>query len=290
MAASAPYTRLPQSPPHYDLPMFFDEKGSPRQASLHDVLISVWSRRRASFRRLLKGLTLAGCVLLVVQVSSSPVVSEMGGRGVSWNSLRSKHLAREKRRVDFETSEVPEEWRCNPFKAAGRLLVDTREPVSSERGSREAGPELRTCSQTNNLWKPFDEGCLPSSLMTGLYVPNSSVAPINSPSSGPLRTNDASVRNDDQLAEQPARPHYPWLVNATILLQGVFLSLSSHENLANGGLVQGTRWNGFTSTTSATSSAESSPTSSPPTPPRLQSTASSFRRFWDRMGSRLHSL
>jgi hypothetical protein len=31
--------------------------------------------------------------------------------------------------VDFETTEVPPEWSCNPFKEPGRLLSDEKDPV-----------------------------------------------------------------------------------------------------------------------------------------------------------------
>lgn len=37
--------------------------------------------------------------------------------------------ARHKMAHEFETSDVPSEWRCNPFKEPGRLQVDLKTPV-----------------------------------------------------------------------------------------------------------------------------------------------------------------
>lgn len=86
--------------------------------------------------------------------------------------------------------------------------------------------------QTNNLWKPFDQDCPPSTLMKGLYVPKATAEPVEPLLSGPFRTDDASIRLNSRVGEQPSRlrPHYPWLVNATILLQGP--SASSQQVLS----------------------------------------------------------
>lgn len=132
MSASAPYTRLPQSPTRHDFAsasFLFNEKASSRQPSLLTTVTSVWNRRSAGSRKLLGALAFAGCVFVVVQVSA-PVGSAAGTRAGDWDPLGAKHASKEKRPVDFQTSEVPDEWACNPFKATGRLLVDTEEPVS----------------------------------------------------------------------------------------------------------------------------------------------------------------
>jgi hypothetical protein len=39
--------------------------------------------------------------------------------------------------VDFETKEVPSEWKCNPFKEPGRLQVDTENKVRRARDAEQ---------------------------------------------------------------------------------------------------------------------------------------------------------
>lgn len=72
--------------------------------------------------------------------------------------------------------------------------------------------------QHNNIWKPYDETCETSQLMKGLL---SELKAKNESRSirhrGPLRSHDSSRPTSKGESEAPL---YPWLVNATILMQG----------------------------------------------------------------------
>lgn len=70
---------------------------------------------------------LAGLVVVVVLSSkskSSPIHHFTHGVDLQYN-------ARGKIAIDFEATEVPPEWRCNPFKEQGHLEVDPVNPVRS---------------------------------------------------------------------------------------------------------------------------------------------------------------
>ncbi|GAA5879793.1 hypothetical protein JCM16303_004182 [Sporobolomyces ruberrimus] len=105
--------------------------------------------------------------------------------------------------VDFETTEVPPEWSCNPFKEPGRLLSDDKDPFK-------------------NIWRPYDEDCQPSELMQGLIR---SLDGARKKHVGTFRMQKKlkKPRNErvpTQEIDAEGLPYFPWLVNATILLQG----------------------------------------------------------------------
>lgn len=79
-------------------------------------------------------ITLA-CILLRTRSPSSLPLEHSPQTSLAkmpqWSSLKDVALnSRGKPIVDFETRELPEEWRCNPFKEPGRLIVDLKTAVS----------------------------------------------------------------------------------------------------------------------------------------------------------------
>lgn len=75
-------------------------------------------------------------------------------------------------------------------------------------------------AQSKNLWIPYDETCPTSKLMETLVV---DLAEMRNKSKGsrhrgPLRSHDSS-RPSSQ-SEDTSKHALPWLVNATILMQG----------------------------------------------------------------------
>lgn len=61
-------------------------------------------------------------VLVFAALSAAVTRSTQLGRGGTDENSRIP--------VDFEARDIPVEWRCNPFKQAGRLQVDTQNKVS----------------------------------------------------------------------------------------------------------------------------------------------------------------
>ncbi|GAA5983907.1 hypothetical protein JCM5350_001787 [Sporobolomyces pararoseus] len=105
--------------------------------------------------------------------------------------------------VDFETTEVPPDWTCNPFKEPGRLLTDDKDPFK-------------------NVWEPYDEDCKPSELMQGLIKSLENARKQHKPTfrmQRKLKKNRHERGLPTELDEDGA-PFFPWLANATILLQG----------------------------------------------------------------------
>lgn len=104
--------------------------------------------------------------------------------------------------VDFETKEVPSEWKCNPFKEPGRLQVDTE-------------------NKYNNVWRPYDEDCPTSQMFQGLIRAVNKTREREQAArparSGPLRAQDTTTRLQ---VTQDGIVQFPWLVNATVLLIG----------------------------------------------------------------------
>lgn len=141
--------------------------------------------------------------------------------------------ARHKIAYDFETGDVPSEWRCNPFKEPGRLQVDVDTPVRRSptrlscpaRRRAQADAVLAPRAQSKNIWRPYEDACPPSRMMLGL---NKSIEALRQrPDAlrqrGPSRSHDTTLR---QLRDEGDVPFYPWFENATILLLGALTSLS----------------------------------------------------------------
>lgn len=140
--------------------------------------------------------------------------------------------------VDFETREVPSEWRCNPFKEAGRLQVDTKNKVGHKAIAKflvtglneELNPEgIDTAGgQYNNVWRPYDEDCPTSQMFQGLIRAVNKTRERHQASrparTGPLRSQDTSTRLQ---VDQDGIVQFPWLVNATVLLIGRSQNLSA---------------------------------------------------------------
>ncbi|BGP29360.1 hypothetical protein JCM10296v2_001099 [Rhodotorula toruloides] len=151
-------------------------------------------------RRRLAGLLVATAGvagLFVLLLNHSPAAPWWTGQ------TELQYTARHRIAVDFETTDVPEEWNCNPFKEPGRLEVDVR-------------------NKFNNIWRPYDEACPPSQLMEGVV---NSVEAMKKTSRrgfhkqrGPRRSHDTTVRWQGDKDERGQ--FYPWLVNATIVLLG----------------------------------------------------------------------
>lgn len=164
--------------------------------------------------------------------------------------------------VDFEAEHVPAEFACNPFKQAGRLLVDLVHPVSDQSTSVSCTPDLGRMltrlllclfafdrSQGETVWRPYDETCAPSQLMRHL-LPRAPRAPTMRAKAKRGTTTHHQMARKVKLAavmDQTglvARGHVedefdhdnaarstrasategaeflPWLVNATVLIQG----------------------------------------------------------------------
>ncbi|GAA5855842.1 hypothetical protein JCM9279_003335 [Rhodotorula babjevae] len=148
-------------------------------------------RQAAGWRRLATKVGLAAAAVgLVVWLARPLAVPE---QDVQLN-------ARHKIAYNFETGDVPSEWRCNPFKEPGRLQVDVDTP-------------------SKNIWRPYEDACPPSRMMLGL---NKSIEALRQrPDAlrqrGPSRSHDTTLR---QLRDEGDVPFYPWFENATILLLG----------------------------------------------------------------------
>ncbi|BGP49632.1 hypothetical protein JCM10450v2_005533 [Rhodotorula kratochvilovae] len=111
-----------------------------------------------------------------------------------------QYTARRTIAYGFETTDVPSEWSCNPFKEPGRLTVDLKDPAK-------------------NVWRPYEEACPPSRMMGGL---NKSVEALQKKPNaarhrGPSRSHDTTLR---QFRGEGEAPFFPWFENATILLLG----------------------------------------------------------------------
>ncbi|BGP53177.1 hypothetical protein JCM8202_003693 [Rhodotorula sphaerocarpa] len=140
-----------------------------------------------------------GAVLVVV-LGLLSLANLLRGRSPMPSIMHTDRAARVP--VDFETRDVPSEWKCNPFKEAGRLHVDTE-------------------NKFHNIWRPYDEDCSASQLFQGLIRnvnrTREREAASRSARSGPLRAQDATMPWSDRSAQGL---QYPWLVNATVLLVG----------------------------------------------------------------------
>ncbi|BGP22156.1 hypothetical protein JCM10295v2_001034 [Rhodotorula toruloides] len=205
LTARAPYTLLATWPSSADpdSSSAFVEK---RDKLAHSRSISLngigsgFAPEKNIRRRRLAGLLVATAGvagLVVLLLNHLPAPPWRTGQG------ELQYTARHRIAVDFETTAVPEDWSCNPFKEPGRLEVDVR-------------------NKFKNIWRPFDEACPPSKLMEG--VVNSVEAMKKAPrrgfhkQRGPRRSHDTSVRWQGDKDERGQ--FYPWLVNATIVLLG----------------------------------------------------------------------
>ncbi|GAA5998434.1 uncharacterized protein JCM10292_002691 [Rhodotorula paludigena] len=110
-----------------------------------------------------------------------------------------QYTSRHKIAYDFETSELPREWSCNPFKEPGRLSVDVE-------------------NKHNNAWRPYEEECPPSRMMKGLTESIETVGkkPGSFRHRGPMRSHDTTLR---QMTIDGV-PYFPWFENSTVLLLG----------------------------------------------------------------------
>ncbi|GAA5986110.1 hypothetical protein JCM11641_004714 [Rhodosporidiobolus odoratus] len=196
IAYAAPYTLLPTSPTKAEAAStaFKEKQAHHREASL-SLSTATSHHRKQPWRRIatLATLGLAGFGLFTL-ISPTSVRKLVRAEG------ELQYTARHKIAYDFETIEVPKDWSCNPFKEPGRLFVDTE-------------------NKFNNAWRPYEEDCEPSRLVQG--VVRSIAAAKSEPAAfrnrGPLRSHDTTVRQE---VDEDGSPFYPWLVNATILLQG----------------------------------------------------------------------
>ncbi|GAA5864751.1 hypothetical protein JCM8547_008297 [Rhodosporidiobolus lusitaniae] len=210
-AFTAPYTLLPTTPTKAEgASTAYLEKQEEltrhaRDGSLSTVISTLHAKPQ--WRRLttylVLGLASFGLVALVANPKSMRRLVRPEGE-LQYN-------ARHKIAYDFETAEVPSEWSCNPFKEPGRLLVDTE-------------------NKLNNVWKPYEEECAPSQLMQGIIksIEAAKSKPSGFRHKGPLRAHDTTMRRE---VDADGSPFFPWLVNATILLQG-----DSMERLHNSDL------------------------------------------------------
>ncbi|GAA6040517.1 hypothetical protein JCM8097_005444 [Rhodosporidiobolus ruineniae] len=199
-ATSTPYTLLPTSPTKAEgASTAYREKQAEmrhgRDASLSTVVSAIQSKPQ--WRRLTTYvvLGLAGAGLLALLASPTSV------RRLVRPESELQYTARHKIAYDFETMEVPAEWSCNPFKEPGRLFVDTE-------------------NKFGNVWKPYEEDCRPSQLMEGVIksIEAAKSKPFRHHRVGPQRSHDTTVRRKE--VDDDGVPFFPWLVNATILLQG----------------------------------------------------------------------
>ncbi|GAA5915909.1 hypothetical protein JCM6882_001759 [Rhodosporidiobolus microsporus] len=201
-ALSAPYTLLPTSPTKAEgastaylekqVEMLRHERGSSISAIVSTIQAKPHWRRFTTY--VVLGLAGFGLVALVANPKTVHRIISPAGE--------LQYTARHKIAYDFETGEVPPEWSCNPFKEPGRLSVDTEDKFG-------------------NYWRPYEEECQPSRLMEGVI--KSIEAAKGNPDAfkfrhrGPLRSQDTTVPRD---VDDNGSPFFPWLVNATILLQG----------------------------------------------------------------------
>ncbi|GAA6016278.1 hypothetical protein JCM10207_000455 [Rhodosporidiobolus poonsookiae] len=198
---NAPYTLLPTSPSKAEgASTAYLEKQEELsrhgpEASLSAIVSAVQARPHWRRSTTYAVLALAGVGLFAFLASPTSV------RRLAWPEGELQYTARHKIAYDFETMEVPSEWTCNPFKEPGRLFVDTE-------------------NKFGNVWRPYEDECQPSQLMQGVIK---SIADAKSnPGSfhrrvGPLRSHDTTVPRE---TAEDGTTFFPWLVNATILLQG----------------------------------------------------------------------
>jgi hypothetical protein len=111
---------------------------------------------------------------------------------IGLTSLRSNRAAGEESTKD--------EFDCNPFMERGRLLVDKERP-------------------SNNVWKPYDTNCQPSTYMASLYTAPKDTSPLIPILS--TNANDNSLPIARARAGEPVgRAFLPWVMNRTIIIHG----------------------------------------------------------------------
>lgn len=130
LSARLPYALLPASPLDADADSSSallekrDNLAHYRSVSLSEIgePAPTKSFRRRRFAGLL--IAAAGAVgLVVVLLDLSATVPWRTGQG------ELQYTPRHRIAVDFETTDVPALWSCNPFKEPGRLEVDVRDKV-----------------------------------------------------------------------------------------------------------------------------------------------------------------
>ncbi|GAA5895694.1 uncharacterized protein JCM6883_001591 [Sporobolomyces salmoneus] len=207
------YAIVPTSPPnqqhstdkkldHYDADSSFKQKKK-LQHSRSTSLATIGGSSSSSNRR--PGRRISTFTVLLV-LAGVGVVGFFGvsRRSSGRNQPEVQFDHRHRIPVDFETTEVPPEWSCNPFKEPGRLLSDDKDA-------------------SKNAWQPYDESCKPPRLMQGLM---DSLKQARTEPKGNFRMQKKLKKNGrkegGQLLEvdENGALFYPWLVNATILLQG----------------------------------------------------------------------
>lgn len=134
--SSATYTPVPTTPTRSQrthsttVAVYSDEKDSPSPPSTPPRRLSTFplsslpssrSSRRLPTLIAVGSLVVLAWTLLGRSSSSSSALYAPAGR-LQYNS-------RGKVAVDFEAHDVPEEWKCNPYKEPGRLFVDLKKPV-----------------------------------------------------------------------------------------------------------------------------------------------------------------
>ncbi|KAI5478939.1 hypothetical protein MNV49_004460 [Pseudohyphozyma bogoriensis] len=219
--SQAPYTLLPTSPTKPTAPppsnplsrtyAFFQSEKSAitsnnrRPSELGGLLTSSAALVAKSAQTTTRKMPLLAIVLALGTCFTLGMVfkSEETARGLkklAWLTAdtRIQLTARGRPVVDFESYAVDEEWSCNPFKEMGKLVIDPTDP-------------------TGNYWQPWDEECTPSRMMTQLHLA-SKERKDGSSKDAKGKPEKRQMRKASK-SSKPA-PHYPWLVNATILLQG----------------------------------------------------------------------
>ncbi|KDE05354.1 hypothetical protein MVLG_04268 [Microbotryum lychnidis-dioicae p1A1 Lamole] len=134
---------------------------------------------------LLMGSVFAIVVLIGLMLRSGDGPVSASSAGINAATLDAQRNIRGKLAVDFESHEIPEEWKCNPFKELGSLHVDVQKDV-------------------NNAWVPFDEDCEPSTLMKDLLDHLA------------IKRSRINSWQKKPVIEEP----FPWLINATVILHG----------------------------------------------------------------------
>lgn len=130
-----------------------------------------------------------------------------------------QYTSRHKIAYDFETSELPREWSCNPFKEPGRLSVDVENKVRLPSSHCALRKRLtRIWLQHNNAWRPYEEECPPSRMMKGLTESIEAIGkkPGSFRHRGPMRSHDTTLRQ----TTIDGVPYFPWFENSTVLLLG----------------------------------------------------------------------
>ncbi|SCV74946.1 BQ2448_7975 [Microbotryum intermedium] len=179
-ASPSSFPQFASTSPHYRR----GERARSISSSLNQIHVPITTLRSLRLPLLLgSGLAIFAIFGLMLRSGVGP--GSAGSSGISATALDAQRNLRGKLAVDFESHEIPDEWKCNPFKELGSLHVDVQKDV-------------------NNAWVPFDEDCEPSTLMKDLL-------------------DHLAIKRSRQKSWQKKpfiQEHFPWLINATVILHG----------------------------------------------------------------------